>query len=52
MTRPDIIVIGMSAGGFEAVKKLVSELPENLSAALFIVWHIPADALRYFARSA
>jgi two-component system chemotaxis response regulator CheB len=38
----DIIVIGGSAGGVEALRKLVSSLPPDLKAAVFIVEHIPA----------
>ena len=38
----DIIVIGASAGGVEALQVLVSELPPDLPAALFITIHIPA----------
>jgi two-component system chemotaxis response regulator CheB len=44
MALRDIIVIGASAGGFEALKKLVGGLPENLAASVFIVWHLPANA--------
>ncbi len=36
----DIIVVGASAGGFDAIKKLVASLPVNLHAAIFIVWHM------------
>jgi len=40
MTEPrDIIVIGGSAGAIEAVSALVSYLPANLEAALFVVIH-------------
>lgn len=39
---PDIIVIGASAGGVEALKTLVAGLPASLPASLFIVMHIPA----------
>ncbi|MBX3066662.1 MAG: chemotaxis protein CheB [Anaerolineae bacterium] len=42
MTGHDIIVIGASAGGVEALKLLVSQLPADLPAAIFIVLHIPA----------
>jgi two-component system chemotaxis response regulator CheB len=38
----DIIVIGTSAGGVEALKFLVSSLPPDLEAAIFIVLHVPA----------
>lgn len=43
MDRRDIIVIGASAGGFEAIKQVVSDLPVDLDAAIFIVWHMAAD---------
>lgn len=42
MLGHDIIVIGASAGGVEALSRLVKTLPENLPAALFIVLHIPS----------
>jgi two-component system chemotaxis response regulator CheB len=35
----DIIVIGASAGGVEALRTLVARLPAGLSASLFIVVH-------------
>jgi two-component system, chemotaxis family, protein-glutamate methylesterase/glutaminase len=37
----DIIVIGASAGGVEALAKLVSSLPPDLHAAVFVTLHIP-----------
>jgi two-component system chemotaxis response regulator CheB len=37
----DIIVIGASAGGVEALQTLVAGLPAGLPASLFIVMHIP-----------
>lgn len=43
MDKRNIIVIGASAGGFEALKQLVSDLPEDLDASVFIVWHISPD---------
>lgn len=43
MASKDIIVIGASAGGFEALKKLVSGLPADLPASIFVVWHLSPD---------
>ena len=42
-TTRDIIVIGASAGGVQALSTLVATLPPRLPAAVFIVLHIPAD---------
>ncbi|HJV65340.1 MAG TPA: chemotaxis protein CheB [Geomonas sp.] len=44
MQGHDIIVIGSSAGGVEALQTLVQELSPHLPAALFIVQHIAPDA--------
>jgi two-component system chemotaxis response regulator CheB len=41
MPGHDIIVIGASAGGVEALQELAHGLPSNLPAAVFIVLHIP-----------
>jgi two-component system chemotaxis response regulator CheB len=35
-----IVTIGASAGGLDAVSELVSQLPRNLNAAVFIVLHL------------
>ncbi len=42
MPRPDIIVVGASAGGVEALKILAAGLPANLDASVFVVLHIGA----------
>jgi two-component system, chemotaxis family, protein-glutamate methylesterase/glutaminase len=39
----DIIVIGASAGGVQALSTLVAALPRDLPAAVFIVLHIPTE---------
>jgi two-component system chemotaxis response regulator CheB len=44
MPTHDIIVIGASAGGVEALSYLVKRLPPNLNAAVFIVLHVPSHA--------
>jgi two-component system chemotaxis response regulator CheB len=41
--KPDIIVVGASAGGLATFETLVSQLPSNFPAAIFIVWHISPD---------
>ena len=41
MPGHDIIVIGASAGGVEALIQLMRSLPANLDASVFIVLHIP-----------
>ena len=44
MPGHDIIVVGTSAGGVDALKRLVSPLPPDLPAAVFIVLHRPTDS--------
>jgi two-component system chemotaxis response regulator CheB len=38
-----IIVIGASAGGFEAIKKIIRALPPDFTTPIFIVWHMSPD---------
>lgn len=40
MPGHDIIVIGCSAGGMEALKQVVGGLPKDFPAVVFIVWHM------------
>jgi two-component system, chemotaxis family, protein-glutamate methylesterase/glutaminase len=42
--RHDMIVIGASAGGVEALITLIGSLPADLPAAIFLVMHIPAQS--------
>jgi len=39
MAGIDVVVVGASSGGFEAIKALASGLPGNFQAAVFIVVH-------------
>ncbi|HEY0543911.1 MAG TPA: chemotaxis protein CheB [Pyrinomonadaceae bacterium] len=43
MPGHDIIVVGASAGGVEALSRLARGLPHNLPASLFVVLHISAQ---------
>jgi two-component system chemotaxis response regulator CheB len=43
MESRNIIVVGASAGGFDALKKLVRDLPADLPASVFVVWHMSPD---------
>src|SRR3954465_10296526 len=40
MVTKDIVVVGASAGGMNALEKLVAGLPRDLPAAVFVVWHL------------
>src|SRR4051812_23587490 len=40
MAGRDIIVMGTSAGGVEALQMLVARFPSDLQAAVFVVLHI------------
>jgi len=45
MPAHDIVAVGASAGGVEALSKLVSAVPADLPAAVFVVVHIPAESV-------
>ena len=40
----DIIVIGASSGGIEALRVLVGALPADLAASLFVVMHTAPES--------
>ena len=44
MPKSDIIVVGTSAGGVQALKAVAAGLPSDLPAAVFAVLHIGAGA--------
>lgn len=44
MAAPRIVVIGASAGGLDALSRLVAQLPKEFPAAVFVVQHMAADA--------
>jgi len=50
MPGHDVIVMGASMGGVEAFKAVVSKLPRDLAAAVFIVWHIAAESVGMLPR--
>lgn len=45
MQRRDIIVVGTSSGGIDALKELVSQFPRDLKAAVFVVLHVAPYSL-------
>src|SRR5437764_13071145 len=44
MPSRDIVVIGASSGGLEALVELVRGLPGGLPASMFVVCHIPSES--------
>ena len=50
MAHRDIVVIGTSRGGLEALRQLVPRLPADLPAAVLIVMHLSPDSPGYLAQ--
>jgi two-component system, chemotaxis family, protein-glutamate methylesterase/glutaminase len=44
MEKQDIVLIGASAGGIEALSALVAKLSPDIPASIFVVVHLPVDA--------
>jgi two-component system, chemotaxis family, protein-glutamate methylesterase/glutaminase len=49
MSLPDIVAIGASAGGLEALEELLLQLPPELPAAIVVVLHRPVERTSYLA---
>lgn len=45
MHKKDIIVVGTSAGGIEALRELVGQLPAGLAASVFVTLHVAPYSL-------
>ena len=52
MSNRDIIVIGGSAGATAPLKEILSRLPNDLPAAVFVVVHLPAQGVEILTKLA
>jgi two-component system, chemotaxis family, protein-glutamate methylesterase/glutaminase len=50
MTTRDIVVIGASAGGVEALSRLVGRLPADFPASVFVTIHFPPQGISVLPR--
>ena len=45
MTKHDIIVVGTSAGGVEALCAMTKDLPKDFDASIFVVMHVGSETI-------
>lgn len=49
MAKKDIIVIGGSAGSHSVLRRIMSDLPPQMPASIFVATHVPAGSPGYLA---
>ncbi len=49
MANKDIVVIGASTGGIEALRRVAANLAPNFGGTVFVVWHMAAESPRVLA---
>jgi two-component system chemotaxis response regulator CheB len=49
--RRDIVVIGGSTGAADVLKQVLSALPANYPASVFVVTHVPANGIRVLGQA-
>src|SRR5689334_9941074 len=50
MAQIEVVVIGASAGGLEALTRIFAKLPPRLRSSVFVVIHIGSEATSYLPR--
>ncbi|WP_343713035.1 chemotaxis protein CheB [Inquilinus sp.] len=49
ISTPQIVAMGASAGGIDAISRLLGDLPATLAAAVLVVLHRPAEGVSHLA---